>query len=36
LVGRPSVEVSISVDRVMHEAGGRELGLVFGTIGFEP
>jgi hypothetical protein len=35
LLGRRSVEVSISVDRVLHDAGGRELGLVFGTVGFE-
>ena len=35
LVGRDSVEVAISVDRVFHEQGGRELGLVFGTIAFE-
>ena len=35
LVGRRSVEVAISVDRVLHEPGGRDLGLVFGTIAFE-
>jgi hypothetical protein len=35
LVGRDSVEVAISVDRVLHEEGGRELGLVFGTVAFE-
>ena len=35
LVGRSNVEVAISVDRVLHEQGGRELGLVFGTIAFE-
>jgi hypothetical protein len=35
LVGRDSVEVAISVDRVTHEEGGRELGLVFGTVAFE-
>ena len=35
LVGRDSVEVAISVDRVVHEEGGRELGLVFGTVAFE-
>jgi hypothetical protein len=35
LVGRDSVEVAISVDRVIHEEGGRELGLVFGTVAFE-
>jgi len=34
LAGRESVEVAISVDRVLHEPGGRELGLVFGTIAF--
>jgi hypothetical protein len=36
LAGRDSVQVVISVDRVQHEGGGRELGLVFGTIAFEP
>jgi hypothetical protein len=35
LVGRDSVEVAISVDHVLHEEGGRELGLVFGTVAFE-
>jgi hypothetical protein len=35
LVGRDSVEVAISVDRVFHEEGGRALGLVFGTVAFE-
>jgi hypothetical protein len=36
LVGRDRVEVAISVDRVLkEEQGGRELGLVFGTIAFE-
>jgi hypothetical protein len=35
VVGRAGVEVSIAVDRVFHETGGRELGLVFGTIAFE-
>jgi len=34
LAGKPSVEIAIAVDRVLHETGGRELGLVFGTIGF--
>jgi hypothetical protein len=34
LAGKPSVEITIAVDRVLHEASGRELGLVFGTIGF--
>jgi len=33
LVGQDSVEVAISVDRVLLESG-RELGLVFGTIAF--
>jgi len=36
LVGRQSVEVAISVDRVFRDSGGRELGLVFGTIAIEP
>jgi hypothetical protein len=35
LIGRDSVEVAIAVDRVFHEEGGRELGLVFGTVAFE-
>jgi hypothetical protein len=35
-VGRSTVEVSIAVDRVIHEPGGRELGLVFGTIAIQP
>jgi len=36
LVGRYRVEVAISVDRALkEEQGGRELGLVFGTIAFE-
>ncbi|HWF10635.1 MAG TPA: hypothetical protein VG297_19340, partial [Bryobacteraceae bacterium] len=35
LAGKQSVEISIVVDRVLHDAGGRELGLVFGTIGFQ-
>jgi hypothetical protein len=35
LVGRDSVEVAISVDRILHEEGGRALGLVFGTVAFE-
>jgi hypothetical protein len=35
LVGKQSVEISIAVDRVLHEDGGRELGLIFGAIGFE-
>lgn len=32
LAGRPVVEVAITVDKVFHDAGGRELGLVFGTV----
>ena len=36
LTGRPAVEVAISVDRVIHDVGGRELGLVFGTISIQP
>jgi hypothetical protein len=35
LAGRESVKVAISVDRVLHEPGGRELGLVLGTVAFE-
>ncbi len=35
LTGKPAVEVAIGVDRVIHDAGGRELGLVFGTIAIE-
>jgi hypothetical protein len=35
LVGRNTVEIAISVDRVLPGAGGRGFGLVFGTIGFE-
>jgi hypothetical protein len=35
LIGRDSVEVAISVDRVFVEDGGRKLGLVFGTVAFE-
>jgi hypothetical protein len=35
LVGRSNLEVAVSVDRVFYERGGRELGLVFGTIAFE-
>jgi hypothetical protein len=36
LAGRDRVEVAISVDRVFHEeGGGRELGLVLGTVAFE-
>jgi hypothetical protein len=36
LAGRDSVKVALSVDHVLHEPGGRELGLVFGTVAFEP
>jgi hypothetical protein len=36
LVGRDSVVVVISVDRVLHDSPGRQLGLVFGTIAFQP
>lgn len=36
VAGRDNVQVAISVDHVLHEPGGRELGLVFGSIGFEP
>jgi hypothetical protein len=36
LAGRDSVQVAISVDHVLHEPGGRDLGLVFGTVAFEP
>jgi hypothetical protein len=32
LVGRNAVDVVISVDRTYHDAAGRDLGLVFGTI----
>jgi hypothetical protein len=35
LAGRDTVEVALSVDRVMRDPGGRQLGLVFGTIAFE-
>ena len=35
LTGRASVEVAITVDKVFHDAGGRELGLDFGTIAIE-
>jgi hypothetical protein len=34
LAGKQSVEITIAVNRVLHESDGRELGLVFGTIGF--
>jgi hypothetical protein len=36
LVGRDSVVVTISVDRVLHDPSGRDLGLVFGTFAFQP
>ena len=32
LIGRPVVTVGLRVDRVVRDPGGRELGLVFGTI----
>lgn len=35
LVGKPTVVVEIAVDRVIHEPGGRELGLTFGTIAIQ-
>jgi hypothetical protein len=35
LTGKDSVNVAISVDRVHQEPGGRELGLVLGTVEFE-
>jgi hypothetical protein len=35
LAGRESVGLTISVDRVLHEPGGRQLGLVFVTIAWE-
>jgi hypothetical protein len=35
LIGHDSVTVAISVDPVLHEPGGRELGLVLGTVAFE-
>lgn len=35
LIGKKSVEVAITVDKVIHDAGGRELGLDFGTIAIE-
>jgi hypothetical protein len=35
LTGKDSVKVAISVDHVHHEPGGRELGLVLGTVEFE-
>jgi hypothetical protein len=35
LLGKPEVEVAISVDRVFQDPGGRMLGLAFGTIAIE-
>jgi hypothetical protein len=35
LIGRSSVTVGLQVDRVIRDPGGRELGLVFGTIAIE-
>lgn len=35
LTGKPTVTVAIAVDRVIHEPGGRELGLTFGTIAIQ-
>jgi hypothetical protein len=35
LIGKSSVLVEVSVDRVIHEPGGRELGLIFGTIAIQ-
>lgn len=32
LIGKPSMEVEIAVDRAVPDAQGRELGLIFGTI----
>ena len=32
LTGKSTVTVAIAVDQVIHEPGGRELGLTFGTI----
>jgi hypothetical protein len=34
LAGRSSVAVAIGIDHTLREPGGRELGLVFGTIAF--
>ena len=31
LTGKSTVTVAIAVDQVIHEPGGRELGLTFGT-----
>jgi hypothetical protein len=35
LIGRAEVEVGITVDRVVRDPGGRELGLAFGMIAIE-
>jgi hypothetical protein len=35
LTGKSTVTVAISVDQVIHEPGGRELGLTFGTIAIQ-
>ena len=35
LTGRSTVTVAIAVDQVIHEPGGRELGLTFGTIAIQ-
>jgi hypothetical protein len=35
LTGKATVTVAIAVDQVIHEPGGRELGLTFGTIAIQ-
>jgi len=35
LIGKSTVTVAIAVDQVIHEPGGRELGLTFGTIAIQ-
>jgi hypothetical protein len=35
LTGKSTVTVAIAVDQVIHEPGGRELGLTFGTIAIQ-
>ena len=35
LTGKTTVTVAIAVDQVIHEPGGRELGLTFGTIAIQ-
>ena len=35
LIGKPWMEVAISVDKVFRDQAGRELGLVFGTIAIQ-